>query len=145
MSTPDAASDRCCEDPASAHAGCAGSAPGTPTLDEESAADLAGTLKVLADPVRLRLLELLATSPSGEVCACDLVEPLGRSQPTVSHHLKVLREAGLVRSERRGTWIWYSVCRPEVHRTLLALQKVTGLDSSDSSDSPGSSLKLLPA
>lgn len=130
MSTPNAVPDKCCEGPAPARTECAGSAPGTPSLDEASAAELAGTLKVLADPVRLRLIELLATSPGGEVCACDLVEPLGRSQPTVSHHLKVLREAGLVRSERRGTWIWYSLRRSAVHRTLLELEKVTGLSPS---------------
>ncbi len=78
-------------------------------LDADRAATLAEAFKALADPVRLQLLNLIATSDEGEVCACDLVEPVGRSQPTVSHHLKVLREAGLVRSERRGTWIWYSV------------------------------------
>lgn len=132
MSTPNTPSDACCEG-----AGCTSSVvAATPTLDEASAADLAATLKVLADPVRLRLLELLATSPSGEVCACDLVEPLGRSQPTISHHLKVLRQAGLVRAERRGTWIWYSLCHPQVRRALQALQVVTGVDTS---------LKLLPA
>jgi ArsR family transcriptional regulator len=65
--------------------------------------------KALADPVRLRLLNLLATAPRGEVSACDLVEPTGKSQPTVSHHLKVLREAGFVRPERRGQWIYYSI------------------------------------
>ncbi|MDQ1680468.1 MAG: ArsR family transcriptional regulator, arsenate/arsenite/antimonite-responsive transcriptional [Frankiaceae bacterium] len=65
--------------------------------------------KALADPVRLRLLNLLATAPMGEISACDLVEPTGKSQPTVSHHLKVLREAGFVRPERRGQWIYYSI------------------------------------
>lgn len=63
----------------------------------------------MADPARLRLFSLIAAQPSGEVCACALVEPLGRSQPTVSHHLRVLYEAGLVDRERRGTWIWYWV------------------------------------
>ena len=62
----------------------------------------------LADPVRLRLLSLVATAEDGRVCACDLVEPTGKSQPTVSHHLKVLSEAGLVASERRGRNIWYA-------------------------------------
>ena len=115
----------CCDGAETAD--CAGSAPGVVTLDEAAAVKLASTLKVLADPVRLRHLELLATSPSGEVCACDLVEPLGRSQPTISHHLKVLREAELINSERRGTWIWYSVNRDAVRQAVSALQGVTGL------------------
>jgi len=62
----------------------------------------------LADPVRLRLLSLLGTASGGSVCACELVSPAGKSQPTVSHHLKVLSEAGLVTSERRGRNIWYA-------------------------------------
>lgn len=79
------------------------------TLEADQAAVLAEAFKALADPVRLQLLNLIATAPEGEACACDLVDPVGKSQPTVSHHLKVLREAGLVRSEKRGTWVWYSV------------------------------------
>ncbi len=81
------------------------------SLDAEEANRLAGVFAVLADPVRLRLFSLIASRPGGS-CACDLVEPLGRSQPTVSHHLKALHQAGLVARERRGRWIWYSV-RPE--------------------------------
>jgi ArsR family transcriptional regulator len=82
-------------------------------LDEAvpSAADadhLAAQFAALSDPVRLRLLSLLATSAEGAVCACDLVEPVGRSQPTVSHHLKVLSEAGLVSGTRQGRNIWYA-------------------------------------
>ena len=75
----------------------------------DQAAELARRFAALADPVRLRLLSLLATDPVGAVCACDLVEPVGKSQPTVSHHLKILREAGLVTSEKRGTNVWYAV------------------------------------
>lgn len=78
-------------------------------LDEREADELAGAFKVLADPARLRLLSLVAAADNGEVCACDLVAPLGRSQPTVSHHLSVLVEAGLLRREKRGKWAWYSV------------------------------------
>jgi ArsR family transcriptional regulator, arsenate/arsenite/antimonite-responsive transcriptional repressor len=91
-------------------------------LDEDQAVDLARVFGALADPTRLRLLGLLAAAPNGEVCACDLVEPLGRSQPTVSHHLKVLFDAGLVDRERRGPWIWYRVVpeRVEALRTALA-------------------------
>ncbi len=83
------------------------------TLTEADATDLAGRFKVLADPARLRLLSLIAASPDG-ACACELVQPVGRSQPTVSHHLKALREAGLVESERRGPWIWYRVVPEQV-------------------------------
>lgn len=82
--------------------------------DENESAAMAAAFRALGDPVRLRLLGLLLTDPGGEVCACDVVAPLGRSQPTVSHHLKVLREAGLVTSTRRGTNIWYSVCHDQI-------------------------------
>ena len=78
-------------------------------LDEAAAEALANGFRALADPARLRLLSLMAAQPEGEVCGCELVEPLGRSQPTVSHHLKVLYEAGLVEREKRGSWIWYRV------------------------------------
>ena len=74
-------------------------------LGAEDASLLAGWFKVLADPARLRLLSLIAANE--ETCACDLVDPLGVSQPTVSHHLKVLREAGLVEREKRGRWVYY--------------------------------------
>ena len=77
-------------------------------LELAEAAALARRFAALSDPVRLRLLSLLATSADGAVCACDLVVPVGKSQPTVSHHLKVLREAGLVTSEKRGTNVWYA-------------------------------------
>ena len=75
------------------------------TLSESEAEDLAAAFKVLADPARLRLLSMIASSP--EACACDLVEPLGKSQPTVSHHLAVLTEAGLLARETRGKWAYY--------------------------------------
>jgi ArsR family transcriptional regulator len=78
-------------------------------LDEEAAADLAAVFKVLADPARLRLLSMVASASAGEVCACDLVAPLGRSQPTVSHHLSLLVDAGLLTREKRGRWAWYRV------------------------------------
>jgi ArsR family transcriptional regulator len=77
--------------------------------DEVGSAVLAAAFRALGDPVRLRLLSMLLTAEGGEVCACDLVDPLERSQPTVSHHLKVLREAGLVTASKRGTNVWYAV------------------------------------
>jgi len=94
----------------------------TAPLSETEAGDLARAFAALADPVRLRLLSLLASAPAGEVCACELVEPAGRSQPTVSHHLKVLSEAGLVIGDKRGRWVWYSAVpeRLAVLRETLA-------------------------
>ena len=78
-------------------------------IDEQAAERLAGALRVLADPARLRLLSLIGAHPDGEACVCDLTAPLGLSQPTVSHHLKVLTEAGLVGREQRGRWVFYWV------------------------------------
>ena len=96
-----------------------------PVLEEPLAAPeaelLADWYGVLADPTRLRLLSLISTS--GEACAaCDLVEPLGVSQPTVSHHLRVLREAGLVESEKRGRWVYY---RPVPERLDILSRALT--------------------
>jgi ArsR family transcriptional regulator len=91
--------------------------------DERESQRLATAFKALGDPVRLRLLGLLLTAEGGKVCACDLVDPLERSQPTVSHHLKVLREAGLVSAERRGTNIWYAA-RAEQLRALRAFLEI---------------------
>lgn len=81
-------------------------------LDEHDAAELAAVLKVLADPVRLRLVSMIAAAPTGEVCACDLPARLGRSQPTVSHHLTQLVAAGILDREQRGRWAWFRV-RPD--------------------------------
>jgi ArsR family transcriptional regulator len=87
-----------------------------PLLDDEigehDARQLAALLKVLAEPARLRLLSLIQAQPDGEACVCHLTTPLGLSQPTVSHHLKVLLEAGLVEREQRGSWAYFRV-RPE--------------------------------
>jgi ArsR family transcriptional regulator, arsenate/arsenite/antimonite-responsive transcriptional repressor len=91
-------------------------------LPAEAATFLARAFSALGDPVRLRLMSLLMTADGGQVCACDLVEPVGKSQPTVSHHLKVLRDAGLVSATRRGTYIWYAVISEQVAalRAVLA-------------------------
>lgn len=77
------------------------------TINDDDASDLARAFAALADPARLRLLSLIATAPSGEACACDLIEPVGKSQPTVSHHLRVLHDAGLIEREKRGIWMWF--------------------------------------
>lgn len=78
-------------------------------LDEHEAAELAAAFKVLADPVRLRLLSLIAAAPDGQACSCDLEEPVGKSQPTVSHHLSVLADAGLITKEKVGRWVYCTV------------------------------------
>lgn len=77
-------------------------------LGEAEAAELAAAFKVLADPVRLRLLSLIAAAPDGQACSCDLEEPVGKSQPTVSHHLSVLADAGLITKEKVGRWVMCS-------------------------------------
>lgn len=76
-------------------------------LADATATELAGTFAALADPVRLKLLSLIASA--GELCSCDMVEPLGKSQPTVSHHTKILAEAGLIEGNKRGRWVYWSV------------------------------------
>ena len=78
-------------------------------LSETDATELAGVLKALADPARLRLLSIIAASPNGEACACDLSEPVARSQPTVSHHLSQLVRAGILTREQRGKWAWFRI------------------------------------
>ncbi|MER5763403.1 metalloregulator ArsR/SmtB family transcription factor [Streptomyces sp. NPDC002082] len=81
-------------------------------LDAERATDMAKMFKALGDPIRLRLLSMIASTPGdGEVCVCDLTSPFELSAPTISYHLKILREAGLVTSDRRGTWVYYSLRR----------------------------------
>jgi ArsR family transcriptional regulator, arsenate/arsenite/antimonite-responsive transcriptional repressor len=89
---------------------CCSSVLGSP-LEAADADELAKGFAALGDPVRLRVLSMLADADEGEVCVCNFVEPLGKSQPTISHHLRVLSEAGLVHGERRGKWVWYSLDR----------------------------------
>ncbi|WP_417509782.1 metalloregulator ArsR/SmtB family transcription factor [Microbacterium sp.] len=78
-------------------------------IGQEAAASVAATLKALADPLRLRMLSAIASDPRGESCVCDLAELAEVSQPTVSHHLKVLKDVHVLTSERRGTWVWYKI------------------------------------
>lgn len=89
-------------------------------LTAEDAAQLSMRLKALADPARLRMVSLLLLSETGELCTCDVTEPLGLSQPTISHHFKKLAEAGLVAGERRGTWTYYRIV-PEALAALAAV------------------------
>lgn len=93
-------------------------------LDEAGAAELAVLLKALADPARLRLLSIIGAAADGWACACDLHEPLGRTQPTVSHHLSTLVKAGLLEREQRGKWAWFRVRADR----LADLQSALGLD-----------------
>ncbi|MFH8251524.1 metalloregulator ArsR/SmtB family transcription factor [Microbacterium sp. B2969] len=78
-------------------------------LSAAEAEDLASVMKALADPARLRLLSIVAASENAEACVCDLIEPVGLSQPTVSHHLKVLTNAGFLSRSKRGTWAYYAL------------------------------------
>ena len=78
-------------------------------LTHREAVQLAALFRVLSEPARLQMLSLIAAQANQEVCACELVESLGLSQPTISHHLKVMYEAGLLEKERRGTWIYYRI------------------------------------
>jgi ArsR family transcriptional regulator len=90
-------------------------------LGEDDAAELAALLKVLADPVRLRLVSIVAAAPDGEVCACDLPAELARSQPTVSHHLTQLVRAGVLEREQRGRWAWFRLRRRRLAGLVDAL------------------------
>lgn len=90
-------------------------------LSADEALELARDFTALADPVRLRVLSMLAAAPEGEVCVCEFVGPLAKSQPTISHHLKVLTQAGLVHGERRGKWVWYSLDRARLANLRAAI------------------------
>ena len=107
MASPRAATEDCCSPVVE-----------TP-LRESEAAELAHVFAALADPVRLRLLSLIAAA--GEICSCELLAPLGRSQPTVSHHTKILADAGLIAGEKRGRWVWWSIVPARVADVRAAL------------------------
>jgi ArsR family transcriptional regulator, arsenate/arsenite/antimonite-responsive transcriptional repressor len=94
-------------------------------LPAETAAVLAPAFKALGDPVRLQLMSMIASAPDGEICVCDLTPAFELSGPTISHHLKTLREAGLVDSERRGTWVYYRA-RSGLMRQLAGLLSAEG-------------------
>jgi len=89
-------------------------------LSAEQAEQVAPLLKALADPVRLRLMSLVASHPGGEACVCDLTDAFELSQPTISHHLKVLHDCGLLDREKRSVWVYYRA-RPEALASLGAL------------------------
>ena len=94
-------------------------------MTEAQSVELARVFKAIADPVRLRLLSLIASHAGGEACVCDLTDAFALTGPTISHHLKVLREASVIEGERRGTWIYYRV-RPQTLAQLSALLVAPG-------------------
>ncbi|WP_330458724.1 metalloregulator ArsR/SmtB family transcription factor [Streptomyces sp. NBC_00820] len=94
----------------------------TAPLGEDQAAELAKLFKALGDPVRLRLLSMIASRAGGEVCVCDLTPAFDLSQPTISHHLKLLRQAGLIDCERRGTWVYYWALPATLDRLAVFLK-----------------------
>lgn len=115
MSNPPEAADACCV-----------TAPLlNEPLSEQAAAEMAKKLKALADPVRLRLFSAIASHAGSEACVCDISGGIDVSQPTVSHHLKVLRDAGLLTSERRASWVYYAV----VPAALGELSALLGLNT----------------
>lgn len=105
--------------PARPDTGCA-CVPGT-ALDDATAQEVAKVFKALGDPTRVKLLSMIVASSTGEMCVCDLTEPVGLSQPTVSHHMRLLTEAGLVTREQRGRWAYY---RPTTGALAESAQKI---------------------
>src|SRR5881409_2921790 len=95
-------------------------------LSPDEAEGVAGALRVLGDPARLRLVSLIAARPEGEACVCHLTEPLGLRQPTVSHHLKVLHEAGVLDREQRGRWVYYRLRRDALDRVAAVFSSKGG-------------------
>ncbi|OBG30495.1 helix-turn-helix transcriptional regulator [Mycobacterium sp. 852002-51057_SCH5723018] len=106
---------------------------GTAAMGESQAAELAAMFKALGDPVRLRLLSLIASHPGGEACVCEISATFDVSQPTISHHLKLLRSAGLLDCERRGTWVYYWV----IPSALQQLSSVLHIDDLVGATRPG--------
>jgi ArsR family transcriptional regulator len=112
---------------------CAGATDWVPVAEAEQ---LAHQLAAVADPVRLQVLSIIANAPGGEVCACDFVGPIEKSQPTISHHLKVLTEAGLIEGDKRGRWVWYRLAPDQLSCLLDAVTSATTATSATSVTSP---------
>ncbi|WP_328635191.1 ArsR/SmtB family transcription factor [Streptomyces sp. NBC_00356] len=109
----------------------------TAPLDEEQAVDLAKVFKALGDPVRLRLLSMIASRDGGDICVCDLTPAFDLSQPTISHHLKLLRQAGLIDCERRGTWVYYWLLPEMTDRLAGILTRPAGAPVRGSDETAG--------
>jgi ArsR family transcriptional regulator, arsenate/arsenite/antimonite-responsive transcriptional repressor len=122
MSIQDAADTACCAPgPVQAAGAGSGGALIRQPIDETAAVELARVFKALADPARLRLLSLIGAHAGGEVCVCDLTAAFDLTQPTISHHLKTLREAGLIGCQRRGTWVYYWLIPAAMERVSALL------------------------
>ncbi|WP_040524307.1 ArsR/SmtB family transcription factor [Gordonia effusa] len=115
-----------------AETGCCAPLATTP-LSDVHAQPLAKMFKALGDPVRLRLLSLIASHVGAQACVCDILPAFDLAQPTISHHLKVLREAGVLISERRGTWVYYRVVPQALQQlsSVLVIDPVAPADGSD--------------
>jgi ArsR family transcriptional regulator len=109
--------------PVSTSAACCSTTPET-ALDAGQAEHLASVFKALGEPTRMRLLSLIASSEGGEACICDLTDPVGLSQGTVSHHMKILATAGFVTREQRGKWAYYAVADGALEHAANALQSL---------------------
>lgn len=107
--------------PVIANVAACSSTVGAAPLDAKQAESLATMFKALGDPTRVRLLSLIAAAENGEACICDLTDPVGLSQPTVSHHMRLLAEAGLVTREQRGKWAYFAVIRETLESLSSAL------------------------
>lgn len=103
-------------------------------IERDEAERLALMLKAIADPTRLQIFRIIERAPAGEACVCDLADCLGFRQPTVSHHLKIMTEAGLLNRERRGTWSWYSVNYDGLNKVRAILQPSVGALASQAFD-----------
>ncbi|MEV0819964.1 metalloregulator ArsR/SmtB family transcription factor [Nonomuraea rubra] len=112
-------------------------------LAEDTAAELAVMLKAVADPVRLRLLSMIGSHAGGEACVCDLTDAFDLTAPTISHHLKVLRTAGLIDGERRGTWVYYRIIPEAVNRLGALFAPLT--EPAPQPAAGRTELELLPA
>lgn len=117
---------------------------GRAALGETECVPLARTFKALGDPVRLRLLSLIASHPGGEACVCDISGTFALAQPTISHHLKTLRSAGLLASQRRGSWVYYRVI-PSALQQLSTILHIDGIDDDGvAAPSPSCNEETLP-
>jgi ArsR family transcriptional regulator, arsenate/arsenite/antimonite-responsive transcriptional repressor len=109
----------------------------TAPLDDEQSVELAKVFKALGDPVRLRLLSLIASRAGGEICVCELTPAFALSQPTISHHLKLLRQAGLIDCERRGTWVYYWLVPETTDRLTSVFARSAGTPPPDRTATAG--------
>ncbi|MBY6412329.1 helix-turn-helix transcriptional regulator [Rhodococcus sp. BP-252] len=107
---------------------CCPTEPVRDPLGRDEASTLASAFKVLGDPVRLRLLSVIAAQAGGEACVCDISPSFDVSQPTISHHLKVLRDNGFVTSERRGTWVYYRIVPSALTQLTSLLTELAGTE-----------------